>query len=109
VDSLISRFRIRCRKFVVAGIYISINKIFIKCFGRIKYTLQIDSKAARKGYKLYVMTLQGGYLVDFRFTSKVSKIAEIYLKKRERFILLIIIEIIESLSKRTNEDNFYII
>ena len=42
--------------------------------GRSKHTLQIPSKAAEKGYKIYSLC-DHGYLLDFLFTSKIAKIS----------------------------------
>ena len=36
-------------------------------------------KAAERGYKLYALNLQGGYLVDFKYINKIIKITEVEL------------------------------
>jgi Transposase IS4 len=39
--------------------------------------MYMNSKAARQGYKIYSLCCSNGYMVDFRFTSKQEKVAEI--------------------------------
>ena len=53
---------------------LSINKELIMAKERTKYTLQILSKAAEKGYKIYSLC-DHGYLLDFLFSSKIAKIS----------------------------------
>jgi hypothetical protein len=37
----------------------------------------MNSKAANKGYKIYSLCCLNGYIVDFKFSSAVKKIAEL--------------------------------
>ena len=55
---------------------LSIDEELIMAKGRTKYTLQIPSKAAEKGYKIYSLC-DHGYLLDFLFSSKTAKISDL--------------------------------
>jgi Transposase IS4 len=56
---------------------LSVDEQLIKFTGRSKHTMYMNSKAARQGYKIYSLCCSNGYMVDFRFTSKQEKVAEI--------------------------------
>ena len=58
------------------GTEILIDKQLIHCEERSKHTLQIETKTAAKGYKLYSICDPSGYLFDFLFSSKVVKVVE---------------------------------
>jgi hypothetical protein len=75
VDPLITRFRERCRAGFKEGTHFVIDEELCKYHGRSYHTIQIDSKAARKGYKRYALTTSGDYLIDFMYTSKKCTIA----------------------------------
>jgi hypothetical protein len=64
---------------------IAIDEQLIECYGRLKHILQIPSKAASKGYKVYAACIIG-YMYNFVFTSRTEKIAEVPLIKNERQI-----------------------
>jgi hypothetical protein len=68
---------------------IAIDEQLIECHGRLKHTLQILSKAAGKGYKVYAACIIG-YMYNFVFTSRTKKIAEVSLIKNERQISTIV-------------------
>jgi hypothetical protein len=75
---LIFKFRERCKKAVLNIFYCSIDELE-KFKERSKYIFQIDTKAAGRDYKLYILNFQRDYLIDFRYTSKITKIAKIEL------------------------------
>ena len=54
-----------------------VDEILVQFSGRSKHTIQMNSKAAGEGYKIYCLCYPNGYLIDFRFTSAEQKIAEI--------------------------------
>jgi Transposase IS4 len=56
---------------------LSIDEQLIKFKGRSKHTIQMNSKAAGEGYKIYSLCCSNGYLVDFKSSSAVEKIAEL--------------------------------
>jgi Transposase IS4 len=77
MDPLATRFRARCQSGFKGGTHFAIDEKLKKFTGKSQHTLQIDLKAAGKAYKKYSLTTSGGYLIDFRFTSKKCKIANI--------------------------------
>ncbi|ERF72396.1 hypothetical protein EPUS_07558 [Endocarpon pusillum Z07020] len=56
---------------------LSIDEQLVKFKGRSKHTIQMNSKAAGKGYKIYSLCCSNGYMVDFRFSSATEKVAEL--------------------------------
>ncbi len=56
---------------------LSIDEQLIKFKGRSKHTIQMNSKAAEQGYKIYSLCCANGYMIDFRFTSGQQKIAQL--------------------------------
>jgi Transposase IS4 len=56
---------------------LSIDEQLIKFKGRSKHTIQMNSKAAGEGYKIYSLCYSNGYMVDFKFSSAVEKVAEL--------------------------------
>jgi hypothetical protein len=93
VDPLCTNFRNRSMEVIQPGRDIAIDEHLIKCLGRSKHTLQIPSKAAGKGYKVY-MTSVIGYFYDFVFTSRTEKIAEVPMKKNERQIFTMVLQLL---------------
>jgi hypothetical protein len=83
VDPLVTLFRDRAREALTPGYACSIDEILVECKGRSGHTLQIPSKSAGKGYKVYALCVIG-YLYDFVFTSRTQKIAEVPDKKGVR-------------------------
>ena len=84
VYPLWGRFLIRCRKVVKATRDCSIDELLVPFHGRSKHTMEISSKAAGKGYKIYALNIPGGFLVDMRITSGVFKIADVDSQPGER-------------------------
>jgi len=56
---------------------LSIDEQLIKFKGRSKHTIQMNSKAAGQGYKIYSLCCANGYMIDFKFTSGQQKIAQL--------------------------------
>jgi hypothetical protein len=83
VNPLVTNFRNRSREALIPGRDVAIDELLIEAKGRSKHTLQIPSKAAGKGYKVYALCTLG-YLYDFVFTSRTEKIAEVGEVKNER-------------------------
>jgi Transposase IS4 len=73
VESFLSAFRKRAQEAIYPGRDVTIDELLIKAYGRSPHTLQIPSKAAGKGYKIYAMCILG-YLWDCFFTSRISGI-----------------------------------
>jgi Transposase IS4 len=78
VEPLATRFR----EATTAEIYqlpqhLSIDEQLIRFKGRSKHIIQMNSKAAGQGYKIYSLCCANGYMVDFRFTSGQQKVAQL--------------------------------
>ena len=76
VEPLATRFR----EATTAEVYqlpqhLSIDEQLIRFKGRSKHTIQMNSKAAGQGYKIYSLCCANGYMIDFKFTSGQQKIA----------------------------------
>jgi Transposase IS4 len=56
---------------------LSIDEQLIKFKGRSKHTIQMNSKAAGEGYKIYSLCCSNGYMVDFKFSSTIERVAEL--------------------------------
>jgi Transposase IS4 len=70
------------RKAITQNLYrlpqdLCIDEILMQFSSRSKHTIQMNSKAAGKGYKIYYLCCPNGYLIDFRFTSAEQKTTEI--------------------------------
>jgi hypothetical protein len=73
--------------------------------------LQILSKAAGKGYKVYTACIIG-YMYNFVFISRTEKIAEVPLLKNERQIFTIVRQLLQTLLNKGKDhvvylDNFF--
>src|SRR5450755_2086769 len=91
---------------------IAINELLIEAKGRSQHTLQIPSKAAGKGYKVYAL-YSLGYLYNFVFISRTQKIAEVPVKKGVRYISIMIQYLMRRLPNGSTRhviylDNFFI-
>lgn len=80
VEPLATRFR----EATTAEVYelpqnLSIDEQLVRFTGRSKHTIQMNSKAAGQGYKIYSLCCSNGYMVDFKFTSAQEKIAQMEL------------------------------
>ncbi|KAF7501968.1 hypothetical protein GJ744_006158, partial [Endocarpon pusillum] len=53
---------------------LSIDEQLVKFKGRSKHTIQMNSKAAGQGYKIYSLCSTDGYMIDFRFSSATEKL-----------------------------------
>src|SRR5450755_65691 len=89
IDPLITNFRNRAMEAFTPERDIAINELLIEAKGRSQHTLQIPSKAAGKGYKVYAL-YSLGYLYNFVFINRTQKIAEIPIKKGVRYTSTII-------------------
>lgn len=99
VDPLVIGFRERCKQHVGSGKDVAIDELFIRCYGRTRHTLQFPSKAATRWYKLYAFCQQG-CLIDFMFSSRTEKIAELATVKDERATTSMIKHFMHQLPKR---------
>jgi hypothetical protein len=106
VTSLIFRFRERCKKAILSAIYYSIDELLEKFEERLKHTLQIDTKAAEKDYKIYILNIQGDYLMDYKYISKITKIAEIQYPPGKRIINQLIFNIMTALFLKFFRKNY---
>lgn len=78
VDSIANTFRAATTtQLLQLPTDLSVDEQLIRFKGRSKHTIQMNSKAAGKGFKIYSATTPSGYLIDFRFSSATEKIAEI--------------------------------
>jgi hypothetical protein len=77
VNPFATRFRARYQLGFRGGTHFAIDEELKKFKDRSQHTLQMDMKAARIGYKKYSLITSSGYLIDFRFISKKSKIASV--------------------------------
>ncbi len=78
VEPLATHFR----KATTSNVYelpqnLSIDEQLVKFKGRSKHTIQMNSKAAGEGYKIYSLCCSNGYLIDFKFSSATEKVAEL--------------------------------
>ena len=106
VAPLTFRFRDRCKKAVLSATHCSIDELLEKFEGRSKHTLQIDTKAAGKGYKIYALNLLGGYLVDYRYTSKATKIAEVHCPPGKRATSQMILDMMTTLPPKPFREGY---
>jgi Transposase IS4 len=56
---------------------LGIDEQLIRFSGRSKHTIQMNSKAAGQGYKIYSLCCPNGYMIDFKFTSRQERVAEL--------------------------------
>ena len=78
VEPLATRFR----RATTPDVYelpqnLSIDEQLVKFKGRSKHTIQMNSKAADEGYKIYSLCCSNGYMIDFKFSSAIEKVAEL--------------------------------
>ena len=72
LEPLATDFRKALKKYWIPGSYVSVDEQLILFRGRSCHTMQIATKAAGVGFKIYSLC-QENYLFDFLFTSKVSR------------------------------------
>jgi hypothetical protein len=113
VDSLITKFRERCREAFTSGRDCAIDELLFQCHDRSSHTFQIPSKAASRDYKAYGLNSHG-YLYNFVFTSRSQKIAEIGKLPGERQTAIMIKHLMHHLLERGRHhivylDNFFTI
>ena len=78
LEPLATEFRIASKKWWIPGSHVSVHEQLVKFKGRSCHIMQIASKAAGVGFKLYSLC-QDNYLYDFLFTFKVrSRISRIW-------------------------------
>ena len=71
LEPLATNFRKASRKYWIPGSHLSVDEQLILFKGRSCHTMQIPTKAAGVGFKVYSLC-QENYLFDFLFSSKVS-------------------------------------
>jgi Transposase IS4 len=75
VEPLMSSFREAAQKHILLGDNVSIDENLITADTRTGHLIQIDNKAAGKGYKVYTLAC-GYYLYDWIYTSKIAKVPQ---------------------------------
>jgi hypothetical protein len=70
-----SSFRQACQELITLPETVSIDENLIAATTRTQDLIQIDNKAARKGYKIYTLCC-GHYLYDWVYTSKRAKVPQ---------------------------------
>ena len=76
IEPLGCHFRKVAKQLWTPSSTISIDEVLLQSKGRSKHTLQIDSKAAGEGYKLYIAADED-YCLDFLYSSKATGVAEL--------------------------------
>lgn len=78
VEPLATQFRVATRPEIYQpGQNLAIDEQLVQFTGRSKDTIQMDSKVAGEGYKIYSLCDPHGYMLNFKFSSARTKIAEI--------------------------------
>ena len=78
VEPLATRFREATTKEIYQlSQDLSIDEQLISFKGRSKHTIQMNTKAAGEGYKIYSLCCSNGYMIDFKFSSAIKKVAEL--------------------------------
>jgi hypothetical protein len=106
VEPLMSSFREAAQRLVHLGDTVSIDENLFPAQTRSGHLIQIDNKAAGKGYKVYTLAC-GHYLYDWIYTSKIAKVpqAKMYTPQdpsalpftdTERMVLTLVQNLIES-------------
>lgn len=105
LEPLMSTFREASKKLVDLPDTVSIDENLVAADTRTIHLLQIDNKAAGKGFKIYTLC-SGHYLYDWIYTSKVAKVPQAkHYKSRisqalftdsERMVLTLVEAMIES-------------
>jgi hypothetical protein len=72
LEPLATSFRKASKKYWIPGSHLSVDEQLILFRGRSCHTMQIATKAAGVGFKIYSLC-QENYLYDFLFSSKVSR------------------------------------
>ena len=72
LEPLATDFRKASKKYWIPGSHVSVDEQLILFRGRSCHTMQIATKAAGVGFKIYSLC-QENYLFDFLFTSKASR------------------------------------
>jgi hypothetical protein len=86
IEPLISSFRQACQSIIHLSESVSIDENLLAARTRSKDLIQIDNKAAGKGYKVYTLCC-GSYLYDWIYTLKRAKVpqAKNYTPQHEGF------------------------
>jgi hypothetical protein len=75
LEPLLSSFKATSQKLVNLPDTVSIDENLVASRSRTVHLMQIDNKAARKGFKIYTLC-SGHYLYDWMYTSKAAKVPE---------------------------------
>jgi hypothetical protein len=86
IEPLMSSFRQACQNLINLSESVSVDENLLAARTRSKDLIQIDNKAAGKGYKVYTLCC-GSYLYDWIYTSKRAKVpqAKNYIPQSEGF------------------------
>ncbi len=75
VEPLLSAVRDACQKLIILPHTVSVDENLLSSRVRSVHLVQIDCKAAGKGYKIYTLAC-GSYLYDWIYTSKAAKVPQ---------------------------------
>jgi hypothetical protein len=75
IEPLMSSFRLACQSLISLPETVSIDENLLAATTRTQDLIQIDNKAAGKGYKVYTLCC-GHYLYDWIYTSKRAPVAQ---------------------------------
>ena len=118
LEPLATDFRKTSLKHCRPGSMISIDEQLVLFKGRSRHTLQITTKSAHKGFKIYSLC-QDNYLLSFMFASKSSRISELKTVRQLGFLpkdkltpsALLVIQLCKELPSSLNYhlfcDNFF--
>ena len=118
LEPLATDFQTASLKYYQPGSIVSVDEQLIKFKGRSRHTLQIASKHARKGLKIYSLC-QNNYLISFLFASRVTKISQLKTARQLGFLIkhglsdsaLVVIQLCQTLPEPLNYvlfcDNFF--
>jgi Transposase IS4 len=75
VEPLLSTMREACQRLILLPHTVNIDENLLASEARTVHLVQIDCKAAGKGYKVYTLAC-GSYLYDWIYTSKAAKVPQ---------------------------------
>ena len=72
VEPIASTIRQNCQNAVKASTWIAVDEAMAGYAGRTKHSVNLPSKPTPKGYKIWVLALQHGYIYSWRWHSRIE-------------------------------------
>jgi hypothetical protein len=102
LEPLATEFHKAAKKYYTPGLKISIDKIMIRCFGRIFHTVKMPNKPIKQDYKVFALA-EHGYIWTYSWSSRLWSIMEMFRYPAVSPTASMILNITTELPRLTNQ------